>query len=120
MAGIANYADLRAAIADELMRTDMTARIPAFVRAAHDEIVRWALAVEVMTLSADADTNVVLDAFPNAYLFGALSRAYSFCRDPGQASTYEALFQRELIRLGESDLALDCGLHPRPSVCRTP
>ena len=119
MAGIANYADLRAAIADELMRTDMTVRIPAFVRAAHDEIVRWAQAVEVMTLSADADTNVVLDAFPNAYLFGSLSRAYTFCRDP-QAATYEALFQRQLVRLGESDLALKHGLHPHPSIRRTP
>ena len=120
MSGIANYADLRAAIADELMRTDMTARIPAFVRAAHDEIVRWAQAVEVMTLSADADTNVVLDAFPNAYLFGSLSRAYTFCRDPNQAAAYEALFQRQLIRLGESDLALKCGAPPAPKRPRTP
>ena len=117
-AGINTFTDLQAAVADEMKRRDMAARIPEFIRTAEREIAEWVDGA-LPPLGATTATNAVLAAFPMAYLYGATFRGMMFTRDYEAAEAYRTLFQAELTSLGYSPLALPCGLHGAHT-CSTP
>ncbi len=127
---IVDYQSLQAAVADEMHRLDMAARIPLFIDAATSDLTSWVKDYTVEPVSDGTwervpyvlaplvnpgDTNDVIDQFPNAYLYGAVARGMLFTRDYQAASAYQALYQAELMQLASSNLGLRDGFKARPS-----
>ena len=121
---IVDYASLQAAVADEMHRLDMGARIPLFIDQAHSDISVWVkdytpeqvsdgswehVPYVLAALVNPSDSNDALAAFPNAYLYGATARGMMFTRDYQAQAAYQALFQAELLQLANSDLGLRSG-----------
>ena len=94
---IANYGELKTAVADWTKRRDITARIPDFINLAHIKLVEYT--GELTPMTQDGDTNELLNYNPFAYLYGALMEAYAYLRDIDQMSLYQAKFQKELDNL---------------------
>ena len=115
---INSYADLKAAVADEFLNSQLAARVDLFLVSVEADIKRWlhpSVLQAFTPLVADSDTNAVLAQFPDVYRYGLLSRGFRFARDYEAAQIYEAQFQAELREVGVSDLAFPHGFHGRPS-----
>lgn len=54
-------------------------------------------------MSADADTNAVLTAYPFLYLFGSLSALFSYLMDEANHAKYEGLFRGLLKDINDSE-----------------
>lgn len=52
-------------------------------------------------MSADSDTNAILQKAPHAYLYGALAEAYSHIRQPQYAALYLGQFVSAVLSLNE-------------------
>ena len=131
---IVDYQSLQAAVADEMHRLDMAARIPLFIATAHTEICSWVkewswgqvtdadgltcwsrIPYILAPLVNPSDSNDVIAQFPDAYLYGAVTRGLLFTRDYQAAAAYQQLFQAELSLIASSDIGLDDGFEARPS-----
>ena len=58
-------------------------------------------------MTADADTNWILENHPGLYLFGALSEACIFMADDNRAALFEAKYQGGLTSLRVSDAGIN-------------
>lgn len=94
VSSIANYGELKAAVADWGKRSDVSDEIELFIRAAHIKIVETVGKLDA--LQDDADTNNLLNYNPFTYLYGALAQMYLFVKDEEQRQINEGLFQQHL------------------------
>ncbi|MFA0813584.1 phage adaptor protein [Microbulbifer epialgicus] len=113
---ITNYGELKSAIARWLEREDLDESIPDFIGLAELRILREFRAATITAeingaiditrnedfsgkLVGNTDTNPVLDAAPDLYLFGALVEAESFLMNDSRIPLWESKFQDQLHRL---------------------
>lgn len=110
--GLADYAGLKAAIADWLNRPDIDDIIPEFIQLAEARIKRRVRDVDA--LSASNTTNWVLTNHPDVYLFGALAEASPYLGNDERSvlwqTKYEAAFAEVRRPDADSDLSDYAGL----------
>jgi len=62
----------------------------------------WTYLKKFTELSANTDTNWIIDEHPTAYLYGALSEGYLFGKDEPRAGTFEQKFQQKISEIQKS------------------
>ncbi len=109
-----SYASLKTSIATTIDRSDLdVAVIPDWVSLAEAEISRHVAqnADRLTPLSADTDTNWVLENHPDAYLYGSLVHSAPFLVEDERIAIWQGLFSNALSRIeettGDWDTALE-------------
>lgn len=98
-----NYGELKARLAADLHRSDLTVHLPFFVDQARERLERR-FGIELAELLADVDTDEVLTHNPSLYRLAALGEAYRFLNDGENADTFDRLWNVECNRVNVSGL----------------
>jgi hypothetical protein len=109
-----NYAQLRAKVARDLHRSDLSGDIPDFINAARVRInERFGTDYPVLVL--DTDTNESLTEHPNIWRYASLVEGYLFLHNGSAAETYDGRYIEASDRLNitakPADAPLSIGLY---------
>lgn len=119
---IETYGELKTAVADWSHRSDLTARIPDFIRLAENDFNRRTGQSHDLTSRPDAASNELLDDYPDVYLYGALMQMAIYTQDDAQLTKWSALYMAAMqethrdqnVRSGQHDEALEVEPELRP------
>ena len=93
-----NYGELKAAAQAWQHRTDLGSQIELCVQNVTNRLeVRFG--IDIVPLVNDADTNDILTANPQVYLYGTSRELAIYTHDAVATQAYEALYQDEVSRL---------------------
>ena len=98
---LADYAGLKAAIADWLNRPDIDEIIPEFIQLAEARIKRRVR--DITALSDGNTTNWVLTNHPDVYLFGALAESAPYLGDDQRVLVWQGKYEAALLEVRRPD-----------------
>lgn len=100
-ANFTNYAGLQLSISDWLRRPDLDNAIPKFIELAEAKLQRKFR--DVTSLTTQNTTNWLLDAHPDAYLYGALVEAQPYIMDDARLPVWVEAFSKILVEIRKPD-----------------
>lgn len=89
---IDDYGSLKTEVAAYLKRTDLTARIPQFIRLAEQDANRRMNTSFDITSRPDGATNWLIENATDVYLYGALAQAALFTKDDADLAKWAQLY----------------------------
>jgi len=100
-ANFTNYAGLQLAVSDWLNRPDLDNAIPNFIELAEAKLQRRFRSVTALT--TQNTTNWLLDAHPDAYLYGALVEAQPYLMDDVRVQVWLVAFEKVVNEIRRPD-----------------
>lgn len=100
-ANFTNYSGLQLAISDWLNRPDLDNAIPNFIELVEAKLQRRFRSVTALT--TQNTSNWLLDAHPDAYLYGALVEAQPYLMDDARVPVWITAFEKTLLEIRRPD-----------------